>query len=265
MSFVDLKFLTSSEAMAVAMEKGAVGLIPIGAIEQHGPHLPLITDSAMIEVLAAEAAGHFRDPIIVTPTLMAGLSEHHAEFPGTITLDPPTMKLEIDAYMTALVRMGLKRICLLSFHGGNFSFLGRYAASCFKRFPGIQVEAYDDFHRFLNVMFKAGLKAGLDLAPTDSHAGAIETSLVLHVLGESRVRAFNNVKGYTAGDPGWLETMQAKGVSAISPSGVFGTPVSASPEAGKLILEELVNEIGLWMEETFHLDLANNVRPATGQ
>lgn len=253
MGFVDLRYLTSSEAREIAQNDSAVGLIPIGAIEQHGPHLPLFTDSIMAEVMAAEVSDRFREPIIVTPTLMAGLSEHHVDFPGTVTLAPDTLAAEIQAYITALKHMGVTRICLFSFHGGNFRFLGEYAASCVRTSPEIQIEAYDDFQRFLHVMYQAGLKAGLSLAPTDSHAGAIETSLVLHVLGEHRVRPFESVTGYTSGEPGWMDIMKAHGVGAISPSGVFGTPVGANPAAGKEILNALVEEVVYWMKRTFKL------------
>ncbi|WP_419880458.1 creatininase family protein [Peribacillus sp. B-H-3] len=254
MSFIELKYLTSSEAAAAAREIGAIGLIPVGALEQHGPHLPLVTDSAMVEVLAAKAARRFREPVIVTPTLMAGLSEHHVEFPGTVTLDRKTLKTEILAYITTLNRMGLTRIGLLSFHGGNFSLLGEFADDNKLALQGIHIEAYTDFRRFLNVMFNAGQKAGLQLASTDSHAGALETSLALHVLGEERVREFETVRGYTRDDQGWMETMQAKGVKAVSSTGVFGTPCGASARAGKLILDALVNEVVLWLGETFQLE-----------
>ncbi|MDQ0219559.1 creatinine amidohydrolase [Peribacillus cavernae] len=228
-------------------------MIPIGALEQHGPHLPLFTDSVMVEMLASEVAVRCREPIIVTPTLMAGLSEHHLDFPGTVTLDPVTLGSEIQAYINTLENMGLTRVCLLSFHGGNFSFLGEYAESISNIRTEIQVVAYNDFKRFVSIMFQAGLAAGLSLAPTDSHAGALETSLILHVLGEHRVRSYKTVTGYTTGDPGWMETMQAKGVRAISPSGVFGNPVSASPAAGKVILDALVEEVAGWLKQTFAL------------
>jgi creatinine amidohydrolase len=253
MSFIELKYLTSSEAREIGKEPDAVGLIPIGALEQHGPHLPLVTDSAMAEVLAADVSACCRESIVVTPTLMAGLSEHHVDFPGTVTLDPVTLEGEIQAYITALERMGLTRICLLSFHGGNFAFLDEYAASYGSTRPEIQIAAYTDFRRFLSVMFEAGKMAGLRLAPTDSHAGALETSLALHVLGEHRVRAFSAVTGYTGGEPGWMEIMQAEGVRAISPSGVFGTPAGASSAVGKIILDALVEEVAVWLRETFKL------------
>ncbi|MGG1596697.1 creatininase family protein [Paenibacillus naphthalenovorans] len=261
MSFVELKYLTSSEARAVGQDRGAVGLIPIGALEQHGPHLPLVTDSALAEVLAAEVAARCREPIVVTPTIMAGLSEHHADFPGTVTLGPVTLGAVIQAYITALKRMGLTRIGLFSFHGGNFRFLGKYAAGCSSIWPGMQVAAYTDFRRFLHVMFQAGVKAGLKLASTDSHAGAIETSLALHVMGEHRVRAFEAVTGYTAGEAGWLEAIETKGVQAISPSGVFGTPGGANAGAGKVILNALSEEVAVWLKDAFKLGEFNSSAP----
>lgn len=253
MSFVDLKYLTSDEAREIALDRGAVGLIPIGAFEQHGPHLPLATDSFMAEVLATNVAAKCKEPVVVTPVLMAGLSEHHTDFSGTVTLDSATLGGQLQAYINGLQRMGLTRVCLLSFHGGNFRFIAEYADGCRRSRPEIQVAAYDDFDRFLKVMFDAGVNAGLDLAPTDSHAGAIETSLVLHVLGKQRVRAFANITGYTLGEAGWMETIQKKGMRAVSSTGILGTPAGANPAAGKAILEALVEEVACWLKETFKL------------
>ncbi|SCW33475.1 creatinine amidohydrolase [Paenibacillus tianmuensis] len=261
MSCIDLKYLTSSEAGEVSKRPGAVGIIPVGALEQHGPHLPLVTDSALAEILTAKVAECFREPVIVTPTLTAGLSEHHADFPGTITLNPTSLGAVLDSYIDGLQHMGLKRICLLSFHGGNFTFLGEYAARSSEIRSELQIEAYTDFRRFLQVMYDAGLSAGLKLTPADSHAGSLETSLALHAMGEQWVRSFGTVSGYTEARPGWMETIQLHGVRAVSPNGVFGTPRGANAAAGKIILDALVNEVALWLKDKFGLNSIAAVQP----
>jgi creatinine amidohydrolase len=82
-SFVALADLTWPDAGALADRDDVVGLIPTGALEQHGPHLPLGTDFLIAERLARAVAESVPVPVVVTPVLAAGLSDHHVAFPGT--------------------------------------------------------------------------------------------------------------------------------------------------------------------------------------
>ena len=112
---------TAAELRAAAA-RDAIVIVPIGATEQHGPHLPvmvdhrLATEAAFRAAALLDVAGH---PVLVTPTVWTGFSEHHMELGGTITIDFATMQGLLRGIVRSLVRGGFRRICILNGHGGN--------------------------------------------------------------------------------------------------------------------------------------------------
>jgi len=102
------------------MARDALVLLPVGATEQHGPHLPVGTDHfvvAHIARAAAEAAGQI--PVLVAPTLPFGSSHHHIPFGGTLSLSTDTYYRVLSDLATSLIRSGFRRIFILNGHGGN--------------------------------------------------------------------------------------------------------------------------------------------------
>lgn len=100
----------------------AIVIIPVGALEQHGPHLPVEVDSMLGENVAhrtARLVAARGKPIVVLPMFWPGVSEHHMSFGGTITLDIPTYAAVIEQICLSVQRHGFKRIVLLNAHGGN--------------------------------------------------------------------------------------------------------------------------------------------------
>src|SRR5258708_19225733 len=100
----------------------ALVILPVGALEQHGPHLPVEVDSLLGETVALETARRIAasgKPGLVLPPLWTGVSEHHMSFGGTITLGYPAFAAVIEGICQSLVRLGFKRIVLLNGHGGN--------------------------------------------------------------------------------------------------------------------------------------------------
>jgi creatinine amidohydrolase len=249
-TYVDLRGLTSSQA--AALDAGAIGIVPVGACEQHGPHLPLGTDSLITEALVRDVAGRVAAPLVVAPLIAVGLSDHHAAFAGTVTLARETLFALVDAHVAAFARMGVRRVALLSAHGGNFAALAEAAGAAGS---GVEVHAYADFARFLAVMADAGRAAGLDAPATDSHAGAYETSMVLALAGADAVGDFADVEGYTAAEDGWLERL-SDGVEQLSPTGVIGRPAGATAAVGVRVLDALAGEIADWLGRTFALEPA---------
>jgi creatinine amidohydrolase len=151
------------------------------------------------------------------------------------------------------------RVALFSAHAGNFAALRTFAER--GGHGALEVRAYGDAERLLAVLARAGREAGLDAPGTDSHAGAYETSLVLSLLGEDRVREFDSIEGYTAGEPGWLERLAAEGVEQLSPNGVIGRPRGANAAAGSRILEALSAELAGWLIEVFGLTEVRHPAP----
>jgi creatinine amidohydrolase len=199
-------------------------------------------------------AERIAEPVLVTPAPAGGLSSHHLAFPGTVHLPPEVFGGLIEAYVDALARTGVRRIGLFSAHGGNFAFLAELIPRLAGERPELTLAAYSDLNRLLQVMFDGGRKEGVEAPPTDVHAGALETSVSLH-LGH-QVRPFGHAVGYTVPDDGWMERLFAGGVHALSPNGVLGDASLATPEAGRAIYEGIVEDLTGWMIEALEVTRA---------
>jgi creatinine amidohydrolase len=243
---VELELLTSPEAGCLAAE-GAVGLIAVGAVEQHGPHLPLGTDAIIARHLGGEVASRLDATVIVAPLLPGGLSSHHLGFPGTVDLPPAVFGGYVRALLDTYDALGVRDVALFSAHGGNFGALAELAGT----HGGVRVIAYTDLLRYIEVMRGAAASAGLDAPETDAHAGGLETSQMLFLHGEDRIAFPRDLEGYVAAEPGWLERLMAEGMKALSPIGVLGRPAGATAAAGAAICAALAGELAAWMRREF--------------
>ncbi len=106
-----------------AIRKTRAAILPVGSIEQHGPHLPLACDTIGAYKLSLEIARRLKDKILVLPPIYYGVSEHHMDFPGTITLRPETLISLVFDIAESLRRHGMVRLIIINGHGGNTSAL----------------------------------------------------------------------------------------------------------------------------------------------
>src|SRR5215831_2086694 len=121
------KFLTAADLRAKAAA-GAIVVLPVASMEQHGPHLPVGVDTilteavcqAAAEVVAGDAA------VVVAPTLWCGMAEHHMAFGGTFTFDIPTYRSVLHALLASIGRHGFKRVLIVNGHGGNIAALAAF-------------------------------------------------------------------------------------------------------------------------------------------
>jgi creatinine amidohydrolase len=248
-TYVELQNLTWPEAERLGAE-GAVGLVTLASLEQHGPHLPLATDSLLGERLAREIAERLSGPVIVTPVVRGGLSTHHLAFPGSVTVPPDAYRALAVSYLEGLERMSIGRIGIWSWHGGNFGFVRELV----RDYDGVaRLAGYSDLEGFVETMLRAAAAVGLRAPETDWHAGGLETSTMLAAYPEL-VRPFDGVEGYTAAEPGWLERLFVEGIRPISESGVLGDVSGANAEAGQAIFAALADELATFFSA--ELDLA---------
>lgn len=200
-------------------------VVPIGSTEQHGPHLPLGTDTAVASAVAS--ALHDADPsLVLAPALPYGAAGEHEGFPGTVSIGEQALHTVLVEYGRSACRWA-SRLLLLNGHGGNVAalssavsrlrFEGRDAGwlSCVAAVPGV---------------------------PVDAHAGRYETSLLAH-LDPDRVRHDRAAAGETRPLPEIIDAMRAGGVAAVSPNGVLGDPAGASAEEGRVLLEAIVARV----------------------
>jgi creatinine amidohydrolase len=209
----------------VARRPGLILLLPLGATEQHGPHLPLDTDTVIVRALV-EAAARVRDDLVLAPLLPYGSSGEHAAFPGTLSLGQAALELAL----LELARSAdhFAALVLVCWHGGNRAVLKRVSQQLTRE--GRRVRVWQPAH------------LGLDL-----HAGRTETSLML-LLDPGRVRE-ERPEGSLAALDVIEPVLRREGVAAISSSGVLGDAHGASRELGQRIFEGLVDDLCRFLSE----------------
>jgi creatinine amidohydrolase len=152
-------------------------ILPTGATEQHGPHLPVGTDHFAVERISRQAAEMASDRIttIVTPTLAFGSSEHHLQFGGTLSLTSETYHLVLRDIIDSLVKDGFRTIFIVNGHGGNTELVQIAGRDASLRHP-ISVAAAPYWQIAWEAMFAAGIHQG---GRMPGHAGRFETSLIM--------------------------------------------------------------------------------------
>ena len=190
--------------------------IPLGSTEQHGPHLPLGTDTAIAVALAERLAIARRD-VIVAPALPYGSAGEHAGFAGTLSIGAAALELVLVELIRSADAFG--GAVLVSAHGGNLRPLT--AATRILRDEGRRVLAWSPTIR-----------------ESDAHAGRTETSMLL-ALRPSAVTLAAAAPGDTRPIAELLPLLEREGVAAVSPNGVLGDPAGASADEGDALLNAL--------------------------
>ena len=255
MTYIAMTSLTWPEAQVLS-SKRPLGLIPTGAVEQHGPQLPLGTDCFIAEELAKRIGAAIAGPVVVAPVVPGGLSSHHLAFPGTVTFSEELFGGAISAYIEAFERMGIENVAIFSGHGGNLDFLGRYEAAHACSDSSIHLVAHHDLWGYVDAMFAGARAGGFEPVPTDIHAGGVETSQGLAIFPEL-VRPFDGVEGYLEGEDGWVERMLENGMKSVSPSGVLGDVTHATAAAGEQIFVHITDYLAAWIAEALGYERAD--------
>ena len=211
----ELAGLTSAEVGELAAA-GALLAVPVGATEQHGPHLPLCTDTDLAVALCARLAAA-RPGVLVAPPLAYGGSGEHEDFPGTLSIGTEAVELLL-VELGRSATLTFSRVLLVSTHGGNTDAVRRAERR-------LRAESRD-------------VRAWLPIWEGDAHAGRAETSLEL-ALAPDRVRPGRAEAGNTRPLTELMPELRRSGVRAVSPNGVLGDPAGASAAEGAALLARL--------------------------
>lgn len=236
--------LKASELQARARED-AIVLVPIGATEQHGPHLPTMVDARLATEVAQRAARLVArsEPIVLLPTIPFGMSEHHMSFGGTITLDYRTMYGVMRCVVQSLMRHGFRRIYILNGHGGNTAPLEVIVTEL-----TIELKIPLAFSTYWDAAKEAIAKL-LDRQKALLHACEAETSMIMALHPELvDAESLSQMRGpYHAGmsaiegaNPG---VYRWRNLASRSPLGVIGDASTASAEKGQRLLEAIAAEL----------------------
>lgn len=237
--------LTGPELKALA-ERGALPVLPIGSLEQHGPHLPVWTDSFLAHELAIAAARLATDiPAIVLPPLWTGLSEHHLPFGGTITLDFATFHAVLRCVVRSLKAQGFSRLLILNGHGGNIAPLAVSVRELAHEFglPVVTTNWPD--------VAPVEIAKTLTTQPGIMHACEGETALWL-ALDESQVRKdrIEEAAGGNAGVQAPAGFSRFYSFAERAPrTGVKGDPRAATAEKGQAMLTAIAINLAKAMRD----------------
>ena len=210
-----------------------------GSTEQHGPHLPLRTDTLLGDALATGVAA--RLGVVSGPTIPFGVSPHHMAFCGTITLRPATFKAVTLEYVESLAAHGFETVLAIPSHGGNFAPLRELTEETRGRVGDARLVSYTDLQEFVAVLAEVGRAEGLPAEVSGSHAGEAETSLML-ALRPDLVEMSAAVVGFTRPfDPETERRLFAEGTGALSEVGVLGDARPADARRGQRYLDALLD------------------------
>lgn len=230
-----------------------LALLPVGSIEQHGSHLPLDTDAFDAEFLAKQVAANCSEPRpIVLPLIPYGVSYHHEDFVGTISISPMTLTNMVYEVGMSLAKHGIKKLVIINGHGGNTPAL-QFASQMINR----------DAHIFTCV--DSGETSDADIlalteTPNDVHAGEIETSTSLAVRPD-KVRLDKAKKFVPKFTSRYMNFSSKRSVEwfartvKISPGGVMGDPTKASVEKGKQMWDVMVSRLVEFVEDIKHMNV----------
>jgi mycofactocin system creatininase family protein len=194
-------------------------VVPVGSTEQHGPHLPLDTDTRIASAVARTLAEKLGSGHLLAPAVAYGASGEHESFPGTISIGEGALQALLVEFGRSACRWA-PRVVFVNGHGGNVAALR--AATRLLRYEGRDVA-------WCSCIVRGG----------DAHAGHTETSVLLY-LSPSDVLVSETRPGNSAPLAELMPRMRAGGVAAVSEVGVLGDPTTATAVAGERLFEEMV-------------------------
>ena len=256
MNEIEWARLKAAEVKALA-GRNAIVIVPIGSTEQHGPHLPVQTDSRLATEVAHRAARLMTEthPTIVTPTIPFGMSEHHVSLNGTITLDYATMAAVLDCTCRSILRAGFKRVFILNGHGGNTDGITTFVSEfTIKHRVPLASGTYWQ-------IAQSEIATILEKQTALLHACEAETSMMLELapelinpdeLAQMRGDLVPGLAAIPSVNPGVYRWRQLSSRSMI---GVIGEAGAATPEKGARLLEVIAAAVAqallnerLWTE-----------------
>jgi creatinine amidohydrolase len=232
----------TTEDFATLDPASTVAVLPLAAIEQHGPHLPLSTDATINAGILQRAAdlAPMELPLLMLPAHAVGLSPEHRDFPGTLSLTPETLLRLVMETADGVARAGLRKLILFNSHGGQPQAL-EMAAQELRASRAMVVVVANSWRL---------MRAGEFFPPGERevglHAGAIETSMMLHLqpglVRRDKIANFPSAATALEGDHPEMATAGrlrfAWQAQDLNPTGAVGDARLATAEAGRALVEQ---------------------------
>ena len=238
---------------------GAMVILPVASLEQHGPHLPVEVDTLLGETIArrtAAAVAARGEQALVLPAIWTGLSEHHMSFGGTVTLEYPAFAALIEGVVRSVLRHGFRRIVLLNAHGGNENALRSITDDLT---PKLGVPIVQFTYWYAAAAAIAGI---LESQTVLAHACEAETSMMMAARPELVARdRIPLARANLAPDlaPG---VYRWRSIGARSASGVIGDPEAATAEKGERLFAAIAAAVAAKLCDPDLWNLPWNAEPS---
>ncbi|WP_413299063.1 creatininase family protein [Bacillus sp. 1P10SD] len=250
MNSYDLTAMTWKE-VEEALQTVKFAIIPIGAHEQHGPHMVESCDAVLAERMAKKLGERMFPYALVTPTINMGVSPHHLNFPGTISLQPTTLIAILKDVISSLKHHGVKKFLLLNSHGGNQSTLNVASMIITQE---LNVEVY---YAKTTASAKEAIKEHVT-STLFGHSCEREVSEALYLAPEL-VRPENLEKGDIQEDGRWKQLRPGKAIQGfyyyeeMTNNGCIGDGTKASWDIGRQIVEEALDQLTIELTKLLNL------------
>jgi creatinine amidohydrolase len=232
-----------------------VVVLPLGSLEQHGLHLPLLTDTMIISEIAQRAEAELGDTALFLPTLWLGASDHHRGFPGTVSVSNDHYVQIMEDILESLMGAGFRRIFLLNGHGGNLT-PGRLAIY------NVQLRHRDkpELYIALSCWWTLADEQIASIAELDSkkvtHACELESSMILRLRPElvDMKAARGVILPFESAfyHPDFQRASRVdvpRAFDQLSATGAFGHPERATPQKGEALFAAAVGEVVAFLRE----------------
>lgn len=229
------------EEVESALETVQLAVVPVGAHEQHGPHMTESCDAVLAEKMAERLGERMFPYVLITPTISMGVSPHHLNFPGTISLQSDTLIAILRDVVSSLQHHGIKKFLFLNAHGGNMATLNTASALLSKEF---EVEVY---YAKTTAAAKESIKSYIS-SPLFGHSCEREVSEALYLAPEL-VRKDKITKGEIQIEGRWRQLRPGSAIQGfyryeeMTKNGCIGNAMEASREIGEKIVEEALNRL----------------------
>ena len=221
------------------LSRTRIAVLPLGATEQHGPHLPFCVDTTLTEAVLArtDTSAH----ALQLPTLAITKSDEHATHAGTLTLSTETLLATLRDITASVARAGIKRLVFFNGHGGNTALL-EIAARAARIDHGL-IAAHTSWFAFADIETSAMLAARPDLVAMEK-AGNFTTKL----QDWEDARHQTGLTGQPA-RPGWI-------IDDLNAEGALGNAAAATRDKGQALLDSAATGFAAWLEDfaTFDMD-----------
>ena len=236
--------LTSPEIDA--LDRSIPVILPVAAIEQHGAHLPLATDRIIVEYFCQQLHKDIPEKVLILPVMSVGYSEHHLDFPGSLSLQHETFQRQAEDILGSVALHGFKNLIIYNSHGGNLGISQVIVEHFGHRHPECRI--------VLATWWKIAGEALRELNETGEggvgHAGEFETSLMMLIAPElvhhEKIGDKQNQESFEWANGDMLRGPKAslyRSMKAMTPSGVFGDVRMVSAEKGQKIVAKAVGAL----------------------